>query len=163
MCNFCSNQNATNQLLQNLFRREVKVQMFYRTNPIYWKLTENSKIITSQGMDVKNYPIEIQALQAQKIALHIQSTHFITLFPIFHFSALTVTAKKNSKNACAKKRNACSSNLGLTSDLQLLEYWNYWPHDLLSKWPRFCRHHSSFQARFDNKSRQVRSWRCDGQ
>jgi len=82
---------------------------------------------------------------------------------ISNLRALTVTAKKNSKNACAKKRNACSSNLGLTSDLQLLEYWNYWPHDLLSKWPRFCRHHSSFQARFDNKSRQVRSWRCDGQ
>ena len=96
--------------------------MFFCTNPIYRKLTENPTIITSLGMDVKNYPIEIQALQAQKIALHIQSTHFITLFPIFHFSALTVTAKKNSKNACAKKRNACSSNLGLTSDLQLLEY-----------------------------------------
>ena len=63
-------------------------------------------------MDVKNYPIEIQALQAQKIALHIQSTHFITLFPIFHFSALTVTAKKEQQKCLCKEKECVLFKFG---------------------------------------------------
>jgi DNA repair ATPase RecN len=89
--------------------------MFFCTNHIHRKLTENPTIITSLGMDVKNYPIEIQALQAlqaQKIALHIQSTHFITLFPHFSLFSLDRYCKKEQQKCLCKEKECVLFKFG---------------------------------------------------